>query len=108
MMLPHLKDEEDVGLTLYRAYFTPKDAAPIIQKIVAHSAPHEIGSLIYNQGPEVFREKFMKQEGIPSFVWYIDFKAKYKEFIKVFVNNVEALKTGEEPPQEEECFCIIL
>ena len=76
---------------------------------MAHSAPHEIGSLIYAQGPEVFHEKFMKQEGIPSFVWYIDFKAKYnKNFIKVFVKNVDALKTGEEPPQEEDCFCIIL
>ena len=36
MMLPHLKHEEDLGLPLMRAYFTPKEVAPKIQEIISH------------------------------------------------------------------------
>lgn len=38
-----------------------------------------------------------RQEGIPFFVWYIDFQFKHKAFVKVFVKNAEAVKAGVEP-----------
>lgn len=97
MMLPHLQQEEEIGLPLMRAYFTKEDMAPIIQKLVAHSPAFETGSLIYFDTPQRFRSDFMKNEGIPSFVWYIDFRSKHKLFTKAFVDNLEAVKLGQEP-----------
>jgi hypothetical protein len=47
-------------------------------------------------GIEKFRKEFMKQEGIPFFVWYIDFKSRHKAFAKEFKTPVTALKAGEE------------
>jgi hypothetical protein len=111
LMLPHLKEEEDIGLPLYRAYFTPKEGAVIVQKIIAGSKAKkpkfEFGSFIYVLGVEKFRNEFMVQESIPGFVWYIDFKSKYKIFVRDFVGNVESLKKGEEP-KADNTSCAIL
>jgi hemerythrin-like domain-containing protein len=97
MMLPHLQEEEDVGLPLLRAYFTPHDINPIVQKVMANCPKIELGSFIYFMGVDRCRNEFMKQEGIPSFVWYIDFNFKYKYFVKEFVHHAEALKLGRPP-----------
>jgi hemerythrin-like domain-containing protein len=97
MMLPHLKEEEDIGLPLMRAYYTQKDITPLIHKLVANSPKIESGSFVYYMGPDRLRNEFMKQEGIPRFVWYIDFKVKYNYFLKEFVENANALKSGIEP-----------
>jgi hypothetical protein len=43
IMLPHLKEEEDIGLPLMRAYFTQKDITPIFQKLVTNSPKIELG-----------------------------------------------------------------
>jgi hypothetical protein len=42
----------------------------------------------------------MKQEGIPGFVWYIDFKSRHKLFIKTFKKPTSELKAGEETKEE--------
>jgi len=94
MMLPHLKEEEETALPLLRAYFTPKEFLPVIQKIMKHGPKIEMGSFIYAMGVDKFRNEFMKNEGIPGFVWFVDFKAKYKYFLKKFHQNVENLKAG--------------
>jgi hypothetical protein len=54
-------------------------------------------------GVEIFRMEFMKQEGIPGFVWFIDFKGKHKLFIKMFKKPVTDLKAGEETKAEGGC-----
>jgi hemerythrin-like domain-containing protein len=101
MMLPHLQEEEDIGLPLMRAYFTQKDIAPLIQKLAAHGPKCEMGSFIhYMGGPQPFRTEFMKQEGIPGFVWYIDFYFKYKYFMTEFIESTDALKLGIQPPSQ--------
>lgn len=97
MMRPHLQEEEDVGLPLLRAYMTQKDVAPIIQKLIAKSPPIETGSMIHFMGVERFRKEFMPQEGIPCFVWFLGFKCKYKTFLKIYWQHIEALKSGVEP-----------
>jgi hypothetical protein len=96
-MLPHLIMEEEQGLPLMRAYFTLEEIKPIVQEIVKHSPKHELGALVYWCGPDYFRNEFMPQEGIPSFVWYVDFQFKYSAYQQVFVKNVEAVKAGIEP-----------
>ena len=45
-------------------------------------------------GVEKFRKKFMQQEGIPFFVWYVAFVWRLKHFRRVFVAPIEALKSG--------------
>jgi hypothetical protein len=107
MMLPHLQEEEDVGLPLYRAYFTQQDAAPLIKELVDNSPKYELGSIIYFDGVERFRTVFMPQESIPFFVWYIAFSAKYKSFVKDVVEPVTALRKGEEP-KAEGLSCVVL
>jgi hypothetical protein len=56
-----------------------------------------MGSFITNMGIEKFRKEFMPQEGIPGFVYFIDFKARVKIFNKEFTIPIEALKSGEKP-----------
>jgi len=96
-MLPHLQEEEDVALPLLRAYFTPQEFMVIVQKLVANGPKIEMGSFIHSIGVDEFPNGFMKQEGIPFFVWYVDFKAKYNHFLEIFVKNIDALKEGVEP-----------
>mmetsp|Transcript_5432 Transcript_5432/g.7983 ORF Transcript_5432/g.7983 Transcript_5432/m.7983 type:complete len:227 (-) Transcript_5432:121-801(-) len=101
-MLPHLTEEEGSGLVLMRAYFTPKEIAPIVQKIVAKGPPVEMGSIIhYMGGKKQMMEGFMPQEGIPFFVWYLEFSGRLKYFENNFLKCVEALKTGEAPNTEK-------
>jgi hypothetical protein len=95
-MLPHLLDEETRGLALHRAYFTPAEIKPIVAELVKQSPTHEIGSIIHFNTMDCFRHSFMLQEGIPFFVWYIDFQFKYNRFLDVFVKPLDAVKTGVE------------
>ena len=141
LSLPHFKQEEVECLPLMRAYFTPKEIAVQVQKIVAKGPKVEMGSFIaamvsfariarYDcgvpgrhvllraqvlahvtnhltilslrfhfvfQGIENFRNEFMKQEGIPGFVWYLQFNGNYIAFHKQFSIPVEAVKSGNEP-----------
>lgn len=97
MMLPHLREEELTQLPLMRAYFSPEEISPIVQKIIARGPPAEMGSFICTMGEEAFFD-FMKQEGIPGFVWYLDFKAKRNSFRSLFIDNLTAVSEGI-PPQ---------
>ena len=65
-MKPHLLEEEMIGLPLVRAFFEPKEVGKIVKKIIAGTPKEEMGSFIYYQGKENFRNVFMKQEKIPS------------------------------------------
>jgi hemerythrin-like domain-containing protein len=96
-MIPHLAEEEAIGLPLFRAYFTPEDAHPVIMKIVQHCPKEETGSLIYFCGVSNWRNDFMVQEKIPGFVWYIDFQFKHHYFKKAFVDSLESIKENQEP-----------
>lgn len=98
MMLPHLREEELTQLPLMRAYFLPEEIGPVVQKIIARGPPAEMGSFICTMGDEAFFE-FMKQEGIPGFVWYLEFKSKRDSFRRLFVDNLTAVSQGVPPPQ---------
>jgi len=104
MMLPHLREEEDICLPLMRAYFTHEEIAPVVQKIVGGGPPVEMGSFIHYAGDEKFFE-FMKQEGIPGFVWYIEFKPKRDRFQRLVIQNIEALVDGEQPEPPRSFLC---
>jgi len=97
VVLPHLKEEEELGLILARAYFTPKEMGAMVSKILEKAPDVELGSFIHDIGPDNFRKVFMVQEGIPFFVWYIAFKKKHAAFLRDFVAHSEAIKNGEPP-----------
>jgi len=95
-MLPHLEEEEVTQLPLMRAYFSPEEITPIVQKIIARGPLAEMGSFICTMGDEAFFE-FMKQEGIPGFVWYLEFKGKRDAFQRLFIDNLDAVAEGLPP-----------
>lgn len=97
MMRAHLQEEEQVALPLFRSYFTHREAGVIVQKIISQGKSIEMGSFVYYMGSGQFCNKFMKQEGIPFFVWWIQFKGDLKIFEHAFINNVKALVSGEAP-----------
>lgn len=97
LMKPHLLQEEVECLPLCRAYFTPKEIAPKIQEIIGNGPKVEMGSFIHTMGVDHFRKKFMKQEGIPFFVWYMVFCWRLKIFEKEFLAPLDALKSGVKP-----------
>jgi hypothetical protein len=75
IMFPHLHEEEQVSLPLMRAYFTPAEVAPMVQRMLKTGTKVNLGSFFHHiPGGKRGVQAFMKQEGIPSFVWYLQFK----------------------------------
>lgn len=93
----HLMEEEEMGLPLVRAYFTPKEYGKMTQEIIANEGKLEMGSFVYHMGAHRMRGEFMKQEGIPFFVWYLVFRGGLKLYEKQVMVHAEALKSGMEP-----------
>ena len=104
-MLPHLAEEEQQGLPLCRAFFTPAEVGKAVQKILGNPAApkEEMGSFIHYMGEDHFRKVFMPQEGIPFFVWFVDFKAKLQYYRTNIVTQLDALCEGTAPPQQGGC-----
>lgn len=95
-MYPHLHEEEQVGLPLVRAYFTPQEFAPTLQAILKKASPIELGSFFHHIGGKKDIMEFMKQEGIPFFVWYLEFKGMRALYREKMESKIEALLAGVE------------
>ena len=96
-LLPHLLEEEQVGLLLMRAYFTQDEIRPVIGKILARTQklePFTIGLMIHYLGETYVRNTMMKNEGIPFFVWHLVFKRKMKKFQRKVIVHYVALETN--------------
>jgi len=94
-LVPHLLEEEQVGLLLMRAYFTPDEIRPVISKILARTLklePFTIGMMIHYLGQDYVRNTMMKNEGIPFFVWHLVFKRHMKKFQKRVLAHYLALE----------------
>jgi hypothetical protein len=100
VVLPHLQEEEEIGLLLARAYFTPQEIGKIVGEIMKNALDVEMGSFMYFQGVARFRKVFMPQEGIPFFVWFLAFKKQYASFLREFVDHSDAIKNGTPPKKE--------
>jgi len=98
MLLPHLREEEMVGLPLSRAYFTPSEVNEQVMKILANEPPVGGGSFIHGLGGKAAMQEFMAQEGIPFFVWYIQFSGQYQVYKDTMLVHMEALLSGTPPP----------
>lgn len=103
-LFAHLKEEEDMGLPLMRAYFTHKEYEIFFKSY--HKKPDKIqlGWFIYgNGGQDKFRAELMKNHRIPFFVWYIVFWPGLKKYERTIVPKVNALKSGVEPEAKRTC-----
>jgi hypothetical protein len=57
----------------------------------------EMGSFVHHQGSQAECQKFMAQEGIPFFVWYLEFKACRTMYRKKMETLVQRVLTGAQP-----------
>jgi len=103
-MKPHLLEEEKLGLPLLRAYFAPEEVAPVIQKIVAAEPAIAMGAFIHSIGGKIGIQEFMAQEGIPFFVWYIDFGPSYRKYMSTVQVQIDALLSGTPPAPSQDFF----
>lgn len=97
MMLPHLHEEEMVGLPLARAYFTPSEVAECTNQFIKNGDPRARGAFVHCLGSKKAALEFMKSNGIPSFVWYIPwigFRALRTTYRKKMVIHIDSLLAG--------------
>ena len=93
----HLREEEDIGLVLLRAYYTPEEEGKVVEQIIKRETPLMMGGIIYHMGKEQCRKEFMPDHGIPFFVWWLSFSGALKLYETRVVPLMEALKSGVEP-----------
>lgn len=100
-----------------RRYFERAEYGKLIETIMSNpEAPiEELGSFIYWQGADTFYKKFMPQEGIPFFVWWVGgMKSKHQYYVNEIMSQTAALKAGDEilasGPQKGACSvgCVIV
>lgn len=98
IMLPHLHEEEQVVVPLMRAYFRQAEASKKVGAIVAKMDPRTTGNVAYwlngGEGEKDTVFTFMKQEGIPCFVYYIVFKPNIDKYKMSFINPCQAIREG--------------
>lgn len=98
MMKPHLLEEEQVALPLLRAYFTPPEVGKLVESILSESPPVSLGSFLYFMGgTRETVKKFMDNEGIPFFVWFLAFKGHVQVYHERMVRHADALLSGVPP-----------
>ena len=94
IMLPHLREEENIGIPLMRAYFTPKEIGALQERIIKTASPLELGSFVHHLGGKAESIDFMRQAGIPLPAWYMAFKPNRALYRKRMQSLVDSLLTG--------------
>lgn len=98
IMLPHLYEEEQVGLPLARAYFTPTEIEKVTSTFLKKGDRVALGSFVHVMGHKKDARNFMKENGIPSFVWHIPvggFKALRTLYRTKMQVHIDSLLAGE-------------
>lgn len=98
LMLPHLYEEEQVGLPLVRAYFTPKEVERVVASFMQKGDPVSIGSFVHVLGHKKDAKAFMRQNSIPPFVWHVPgkgFKALRTLYRQKQQVHIDSLLAGE-------------
>lgn len=94
VMEAHLKEEEAICVPLMRAYLEPGNVGKKVAVIMKALDPMVMGMFVHHQGSKAGFKKFMAQQGIPSFVWYLDFKSKRVLYRKEMETQVQAILQG--------------
>lgn len=96
-MEAHLKEEEEICVPLMFAYFEPKYVGKKVAEIMQTMDKTLMGSFVHHQGSQKEFQVFAKQEGIPFFVWYLDFKACRAKYRAAMETKIQALLAGAAP-----------
>jgi len=89
LMLPHLYEEEQVGLPLARAYFTPSEIEKVVSSFMKNGDPVSLGSFVHVMGHKKDAQAFMRENGIPPFVWHVPGKG-FKALRTLYRNKMQA------------------
>merc|ERR1719440_1995272 len=98
IMLPHLFEEEMVGLPLARAYFTPAEIDKVTQIFLKKGDPVSLGSFVHVMGHKSDAQRFMAENGIPGFVWHLPgkgFKSLRTLYRTKMQVHIDSLLAGE-------------
>merc|ERR1711988_1645935 len=98
IMLPHLFEEEQIGLPLARAYFTPAEIEKVTSQFLKKGDPVSLGSFVHVMGHKADAKRFMLENGIPSFVWHIPgkgFKSLRTLYRTKMQVHIDSLLAGE-------------
>merc|ERR1711998_509924 len=101
IMLPHLFEEESVGLPLARAYFTPAEIEKVTSTFLKNGDPVSLGSFVHVMGHKSDAKVFMRENGIPGFVWHLPgqgFKALRTLYRQKMQVHIDSLLAGEPVP----------
>jgi hemerythrin-like domain-containing protein len=99
-MEAHLKEEEEIVVPLMRAYFEPEFVGKKVEDIMKTMDKTLMGSFVHHQGSKKEFQAFQKQEGIPSFVWYLNFKPCRAKYRAAMETRIQALLTGAAPTKK--------
>ena len=81
------------------AYFAPKEMEKQVMKILANSPRLSLGSFFYHMGgTRQACAKFMANEGIPFFVWFLEFAGHVAIYKEGMAKYADALIAGVPPP----------
>ena len=91
-------EEEQVGLPLARAYFTPQEVEKVTSQFIKSGDPVSLGSFVHVMGHKSDAQRFMAENGIPSFVWHIPgkgFKSLRTLYRTKMQTHIDSLLAGE-------------
>ena len=94
IMEPHLTEEEQTVVPILRAFFDQREVAAKIQPMMQQMDPLLMGAFVHHQGGKAEFTKFMRQEGIPSFVWHVHFKSARAKYRAKMETQIQSLLEG--------------
>lgn len=110
-MEQHLAEEEVVGIPLFRAHFTPKDAKALEKKIIATMPKIEMGWFLRPLEDDQKQDWMKNVAGMPGFVIRFIFWPLVKKggkYDQQYTNLLTEIAQGKQIPQEKpQSFCSI-
>ena len=94
----HFREEETVELPLVRAFLTPKEVSVKIGEIMQKESSFVMGRFFHHMRGKRMAMEFMRQEKVPSFVWYVKFKGDrthYRKHMESLIQQLLARKRSD-------------
>merc|ERR1712205_56299 len=96
LMEPHLAEEEQTVVPILRAFFDQREVAAKVQPMMQEMDPLLMGAFVHHQGSKTDFIKFMRQEGIPFFVWHVNFKSARAKYRAKMETQIQSLLEGKQ------------
>ena len=73
---------------------SPQEVAAKLREIMKRASPIELGSFWHTCGSKAAIMGFMRQEGIPPFLWHLLFRRQRTAYRRHMVSHIESLHRG--------------